>query len=128
MATRKAETETQGGSAPKTRAKSVVVKLEAQSKVASSDKMYEVDVVHQNLSGGDVTLKPHTEVDMISAANKIPPMLVPKVVEGDVQDDEDDEKIQRMSAQMDLDEAKLKQIEVNPEEILKKVDLSGAAD
>ena len=51
-------------------------------------------MVIQNLSGRDVTLKPHTEGCMISAASKIPPMLAPKVVEGDVQDDEDDEKIQ----------------------------------
>ena len=65
---------------------------------------------------------------MISAVNKIPPMLVPKIVEGDVQDDEHDQKIQSKSAQMDLDEAKPKQIEVDPQEILKKVDLSGAAD
>ena len=88
----------------------------------------EVDVVLQNLSGRDVTLKPNTEVGMISAANNIPPKLAPKVVEGDVQEDEDDEKVQSKSAQMDLDEAKPKQIEVDPEEILQKVDLSGTRD
>ena len=85
-------------------------------------------MVLQNLSGGNVTLKPHTMVGMISAANKIPPMLAPKVVKGYVQDDEDDEKIQSKSAQVDMDEAKPKQIEVDPEEILKKVDTSGTAD
>ena len=82
----------------------------------------------QNLSGRDVTLKPYTEVGMISAANKISPMLAPKVVKGDVQDDEDDEKIQSKSSKVDLDAAKSKQIEVHLEEILKKVDLYGTAD
>ena len=35
----------------------------------------QVDVVLQSLSWRDVTMRPHTEVGMISAANKIPPML-----------------------------------------------------
>ena len=65
---------------------------------------------------------------MISAANKIPPMLAPKLVKGAVQDDENDEKIQSYSAQMDLDEMKPKQIEVDPKETPKKVDLSETAD
>ena len=77
-------------------------------------------MVLQNLSGRDVSLKPHTEVGMISAANKIPPMLAPKVVKGDVQDDENDGKVQSKSAQVDLDEAKPRQIKVDPEEILQK--------
>ena len=47
-----------------------------------------VDVVLQNLSGREVILEPHTEVGMISAANKVPPMLAPKVIKEDVQDDE----------------------------------------
>ena len=59
---------------------------------------------------------------MISATNKIPPMLAPTMVQGDVQDDENDEKIQGNSAQVDLDEVQPKQIEVDPKEILKKVD------
>ena len=58
-------------------------------------------MVLQILSGRDVTLKPHTEVGMISAANKIAPMLALTMVE-DVQDDEDDEKIQSKSAQVDF--------------------------
>ena len=41
MIARKVETEKQGGSTLEARAKSAVVKLEAQQKVASSDKMYE---------------------------------------------------------------------------------------
>ena len=73
-------------------------------------------------------MKPNTEVCMILAVNKIPPILAPKVVKGDVQDNEDDEKIQSKSAQVNLDEAKPKQSEVDPEEIFKKVDLSGTAD
>ena len=65
---------------------------------------------------------------MISAANKIPPMLAPKVVKGDIQDHGDEKKIQSKSAQVDLDETKPKQIEVDPEEILQKADLSGTKD
>ena len=40
MAARKAKSETPGGSVPEARAKSAVVKLEAQPKVASSDQLY----------------------------------------------------------------------------------------
>ena len=50
------------------------------------------------------------------------------MVKGDIQDDADEEKIHSKSAQVDLDEAKPKEIEVDPEEILKTVDLSGTAD
>ena len=87
-----------------------------------------VDVVLQNLSGREVTLEPHTEVGKISAANKVPPTLAPKVIEEDIPDDEDDGKIQCKSAQMDLLNSKSKQVEVNPEEVLWKVDLSGITD
>ena len=41
MAARKAKIEPPGGSALKARAKSAVVKLEAQPKAASSDQLYE---------------------------------------------------------------------------------------
>ena len=58
---------------------------------------------------------------MISAANKIPLMLAPKVFKGDVQDNEDNEKVQSKSAQLDLDVAKSKSFEVDPEEIFQKV-------
>ena len=51
-------------------------------------------------------MKPHTEVVMILATNKIPPMLIHTMVKGDFQDDEDDVKIQSTSAQVDLDEVK----------------------
>ena len=62
-------------------------------------------------------MEPHTEVGMISAANKFPPMQAPEVIKGDVQDDEDD-KIQCKSAQVELLESKSKQAKVDPEEIL----------
>ena len=65
---------------------------------------------------------------MISAANKIPQMLTPNVIKGDVQHDEDDEKVQIKSAQDDLSECKPKQNEVGLEEILQKVNLSGTTD
>ena len=87
-----------------------------------------VDVVLQNLSGREVTLKPHTKVGMISAANEIPPILAPKMIKKDVQDNEDDEKVQSISAQVDLPESKPKQIEVDPEKILQKADLSQTTD
>ena len=64
----------------------------------------------------------------ISAANKVPPTLAPKVIEEDIPDDEDDEKIQHKSAQVDLLNSKSKQVKVNLEEILQKVDLSGITD
>ena len=73
----------------------------------------------------EVTLEPHTEVGTISAANKVPPTLAPKVIEKDIPDDE---KIQCKSAQVDLSNSKSKQVEVDPEEILQKVDLSGITD
>ena len=54
----------------------------------------QVDVVLQNLSVREVILELHTNVGMLSDANKVPPMLAPEVIKGDVQDDEDFEKIQ----------------------------------
>ena len=87
-----------------------------------------MDVVLQNLSGREVTLEPHTEVDKISAANKVPPTLTPKVIEENIPDDEDDEKIQCKSAQVELSNSKSKQDKVDSEEILLKVDLLGITD
>ena len=69
----------------------------------------------------EATLKPHTEVGMISVANTIPPMFTPEVIKGDVQDDEDDERVKSKSALVHLSESKPKQIEVDLEEILQKV-------
>ena len=73
-------------------------------------------------------MEPHTKVGMISAANKVPPMLSPEVIEGDVQDDEDGEKIQCKSAQVDLLESKTKEAKIDPEEILQKGYLLGTVD
>ena len=47
-------------------------------------------------------------------------MLAPKEIKEDIQDDEDDEKIQHKSAQVDLSESKSKQVKVDPEDILQK--------
>ena len=87
-----------------------------------------VDVVLQNLLGREVTLESHTVVGRILAANKVPPTLATKVVEEDIQDDEDDKRIQCKSAQVDLLNSKSKQAKVDLEEIQQKVDLSGITD
>ena len=87
-----------------------------------------VDVVLWNLLGRKVTSEPHTEVGEILAANKVPPTLAPKVIKEDIPDDEDDEKLQCKSAQVDLLNSKSKQVKVNLGEILQKVDLSGITD
>ena len=42
---------------------------------------------------------PHTEVGIVSAANKVPLILTPDVLEKNVQDDEDEESVQCQSAQ-----------------------------
>ena len=68
---------------------------------------------------------PHAEVGMISDTNKIPPILTPEVIEGDVQDDKDDEKVQSKFAHLDLSESNPNQIEIDPEETFQKVDLTG---
>ena len=65
---------------------------------------------------------------MVSTANKVAPTLTPKVIEKNILDDEDDEKIQCKSAQVDLSNSKSKEVKVDPEEILQKVDLSGITD
>ena len=54
-------------------------------------------------------------------------MLTPEVIK-DVQNDEDDEKVQCKSAQVDLSESKSKQAKVDSEEIVHKVDLLGTTD
>ena len=87
-----------------------------------------VDVDLPNLSGREVNLEPHTGSGKISAANKVPPTLATKVIEEDIPSDEEDKKIQCKSAQVDLSNSKLKQVKVDPEEILQKVDSSGITD
>ena len=88
----------------------------------------QVDMVLLNLSGREVTLEPHTEVGRITATNKVPPTLAPKVIEENIPDDEGDEKIQCKSAQVGLSNSKPKQVKVDTEEILQKVNLSGITD
>ena len=76
-----------------------------------------VDVVLQNLSGRDIILEPHTEVGMVSAANKVPSILTPDdVLEKNVQDDEDNKSVQCQSAQAELSESEIRQVEIDPEE------------
>ena len=57
---------------------------------------------------------------MVSAANKVPSMLAP-----DVQDNEKDESVQCQAAQAELSKSEIRQVEIDPEEILQKVDLLG---
>ena len=65
---------------------------------------------------------------MVSAANKVPSMLTPDVLEKNLQDDEDDESVQCQSSQAELSESEIRQVEIDPEEILQKVELLGTAD
>ena len=88
----------------------------------------QVDVVLQNLLGREVTLECHTKVGKISAANKVSSTLTPKVIEENIPDDEDDEKIQCKSAQVDMSNSKSKQVKVDPKEILQKVNLLRITD
>ena len=78
--------------------------------------------VLQNLSGTDVTLEPHTEVGMVTAANIVPSIQIPSN-----QDLSENDKIQCKSAQANLSE-EIQQEETDPEDILQKVDLSWIAD
>ena len=88
-----------------------------------------VDVVLQNLPGRDIILEPHTKVGMVSAANKVPSILTPDVLEQNVQDEEDEESVQCWSVQAELPESEIRQAEIDPEEeILQKVDLLGTTD
>ena len=73
-------------------------------------------------------MEPHAKMGKILAANKVPPTLTPKVIEADIPDDEDDEKLQCTSVQVELLNSKSKQVKVNPEEILQKGNLSGITD
>ena len=65
---------------------------------------------------------------MASAANKVPSILIPDVLEKNVQDDGDDESVQCQLAQAELSESEIRQAEIDPEEILQKADLSGTTD
>ena len=67
-----------------------------------------VDVVLQNLSGRDIILEPHTEVGIVSVANKVLSILIPDVFEEDIQDDENEESFQCQSGQAKLSESELR--------------------
>ena len=81
-----------------------------------------VAVVLRNLLGRDVTLEPHTEVGIVTAANIVPSIQIPSE-----QDLGENEKVQCMSAQADLSE-RAQQEDTEPEDILQKIDLSGIDD
>ena len=81
-----------------------------------------VTVVLRNVSGRNVTLEPHTEIGMVTAADIITSIQVPSK-----QDLGENEKIQCMSAQAELSD-EIQQEETEPEDILQKIDLSGIDD
>ena len=78
-----------------------------------------VTVVLQNLSGREVTLEPHTEVGIVTAA-----IIVPSIQISNEPDMGEDKKIQCMSVQADLSRGTL-QRGTELEDILQKIDLSG---
>ena len=80
-------------------------------------------MVLQNLSGRDITLEPHTEVGMVTAANIVPSIQIP-----DKQELKENEKVQHRSAQADLSEGMMQQQERDPEDIFQKIDLLAIAD
>ena len=82
-----------------------------------------VVVVLGNISGRDIILEPHTEVGMVTDANIVPLVQVP-----DRQYLKENEEIQCKSAQAELSEGKTMQEEIDPEDILQKIDLWGIAD
>ena len=79
-------------------------------------------VVLQNVSGRDVTLKPHTDIGIVTVANIVPSIQTPNP-----QDLRENEKVQCMSVQADLSK-EIQQEETGPEDILHKIDLSGIDD
>ena len=81
-----------------------------------------VAVVLRHLSGRDVTLEPHTEIRRVTAANIVPSIQIPSK-----HDLGENEKVQCMSAQADLAE-EIQQEEIEPKDILQKIDLSGIDD
>ena len=79
-----------------------------------------VVVVLQNLSGRYVTLDPHTEVGIVTTAN-----IVPSIQLHGEQDLGENEKVQYMSAQVELLGGVQQE---DTEDILQKIDLSGIDD
>ena len=81
-----------------------------------------VAVVLRNLSGRDVTLEPHTEVGIVTAASIVPSIQIPSE-----QNLGEDEKIKCMSPQADLYKG-TPQRDIESGDILQKIDLSGIDD
>ena len=84
-----------------------------------------VDVVLQNLSWRNIILEPHTKVGIVS---NVPLILTPDVLEKNVQDDKDKESVQCQSTHAELSKPEIRQVEIDPEEVLQKTDLLGATD
>ena len=80
-----------------------------------------VVVLLQNLSGRDITLEPHTEVGMVTAAQHS------SIQKPDKQDLRGNEKVQCKSPQADLSKGEIQPEETDPEDIFWKIDL-GIAD
>ena len=81
-----------------------------------------VTIVLRNTSGREVTLEPHTEVGIVTAASIVPAIQIRNEPEFGK-----DDKIQCMSAQADLSEG-ISQRTTESEDILQKIDLSGIAE
>ena len=77
-------------------------------------------VVLRHLSGRNVTLEPHSEVGIVTAANIVPSIQIP----GE-QDLGENAKVQCMSAQVELSRGVQQE---DTEDILQKIDLSGIDD
>ena len=81
-----------------------------------------VMVVLRNLSGREVTLEPHTEVGIVTAANISPALQTPN--EPDMGGNK---KLQCMSVKADLSEGTSQRV-TESEDILQKIDLSGITE
>ena len=81
-----------------------------------------VAVVLRNLSGREVTLEPHIEVGIVTAANIVPSIQIP-----DGPDLSRDENIHCMSVQADLSKGTSHRI-TESEDLLQKIDFSGIED
>ena len=82
----------------------------------------DVTVGLQNMSGGDVTLKPCTEIGTVIAAN-----IVPLTQVGNGSNLDEKERVSCMSAQVESTDIprRIQQGSSNPEGIIQKLDLSG---
>ena len=65
---------------------------------------------------------------MVLAANEASSILTPDEFKKNVQNDEDDESVHCQSAQAELSESEIRQTEIDPEEILQRIDLLRTTD